>query len=163
MSSLDYLKKYTTVVADTGNFEGKYDFVVMETCLPVYLVSMSKILTSIMKAPTEYLWIYHFVFRPFSGRAILFHFNLSCVIVRNVIGAPDRKLYPSALISVKSNLKAEPKLSVASAESGQSLQIGNSFYLCCKLETLTEKSSCFKMLNGTIVFYLHQQKVIFSL
>ena len=32
MSSLDYFKKYTTVVADTGHFEGKYDFVVMETC-----------------------------------------------------------------------------------------------------------------------------------
>ena len=43
MSSLDYLKKYTTVVADTGNFEGKYDFVVMETCLPLYSVSMNKI------------------------------------------------------------------------------------------------------------------------
>ena len=48
MSSLDYLKKYTTVVADTGNFEGKYDFVVMETCLPLYLVSMSKFIYVIM-------------------------------------------------------------------------------------------------------------------
>ena len=101
MSSLDYLKKYTTVVADTGNFEGKYDFVVIETCLPVYLVSMSKILTSIMKAPTEYLWIYHFVFRPFSGCAILFHFNLSCVIAGNVVGVPDRKLYPVHLFPKK--------------------------------------------------------------